>query len=153
MSDSVTPYPFDVAQLSKGDWLPPERCERVIGVSRNDVKKYQLKLLGVKQALERQWHRERDEVITTSIERDGIRICTDDGAVVTNEKRFEQSRRMMRHALVRSNGIDRSALSSDEMRSKHERSLTRLAAFISGGTRAAFAALKGHRRATPGLKT
>lgn len=148
----VRPYPFDVLVLNKGDYIAPEKCEQVAGIRRDALGgRYQLKLLGLRQALERQWERDRGEVITTTVEKDGIRICSDDGAVVTNEKRATQHIRGLRRDLVRQNGVDRSKVSSPELKNVHERSLVRLGAFIAGGQRAQRAALKEHKRNTPGL--
>jgi hypothetical protein len=152
MLTEAKPYPFDVHALSKGDYITPAECERVSGVKRDDMKRYPLRLLGLKEALERQWYRERGETITTAVDHDGIRICTDDDAVVTNEQRAQQAKGALRRALVRQNGVDVTKLSGDDVKDKHRSSLTRLAAFIAGGTREVQATLKGHARATPGLK-
>lgn len=145
----VRPYPIDVWKHEKGDWLTPEQCESITGVSRNAPRgKYQLRLLGLRQSIERAWERERDEVITTAVEKDGIRILTDEGAVSTNERRSIQRIRGLASDLAKQNGVDRTKL-TDDGRAKHEKALTRLGAFLAGGRAAVRAALKPHKRTTP----
>lgn len=143
-------HPFDVNALGKGDWITPDQCERVLSISR-EHKDYDLKLLALAQVLERHWREVRDEQITLRCEDGGIRILTDDGAIEENLRRFEQHKRGMGRALVRQSGVDRSKVTSQELLDRHERGLVVGAAFLASGRRAARAALRTHRRSTPGL--
>ena len=147
----VRPYPFDLTELRKGSWITPEECERVGGVRRTDVKLYGLALLRVKDALERQWLRERTDIITVRTSADGLLICTDDDAVKVNEQRYGSGVSTIRRAFVRQNGVDRRELTSDDTRSLHERSVLRIGAFLAGAKQAVRVALRPTPRSTPGL--
>lgn len=146
------PYPFDLAELRKGSVVAPEEVERVSGVSRGDTKRYGLALLRVQEMLSKQWRRERGEVITTRATGDSIVICTDEEAARLNPRRFRAHIAGQRRDLRRQADVDRSALTTDEARNGHERSLVTMAAFLSGAKRAERVALKAHERKTPGLE-
>lgn len=142
-------YPFDLTNLAKGSWISPERCEEVAQCKRDD-KRYSLRLLSLRTALEESWRREFDEVITTRTEGDGIRIVVDDEAIDVNDRRAKKRVRGLESDLHHLAGIDREKLTSDERREEQEKKVTRWAAFVAGGKRAASAArLKPHKRGTP----
>lgn len=147
----VGPY-FDLTELKKGDWIPPEQCEYKLGLRRQD-RNYQFKLLSLQRSLERHWLMEFGEKITTRIDRDGILICTDDDALVTNQRRVRQRISGLERDHERIGGIDRARLSSDALRNKHDRALSVVGAFLAAGHAAVKAALKpsAHVRAVPGL--
>ena len=147
----LTAYPFDLESLQKGSWIPPERCEEVAGCKRVE-RDYSLKLLSLSSDLARSWFLERREVITTRIEKDGIRICIDDEAIDVNDRRFNSRVSGMRRDHTRLVGIDREKLPSDERRDQQERLVVKQGAFITAGLQAAQqVALQPHVRQTPTL--
>jgi hypothetical protein len=147
---SVEVHPFDVMQLAKGDWISPDRCEEIVGVSRTH-REYSRKLVSICEHTEKQWARLRDEVAVVVQEKDGIRICTDDEAVPYLRRRREGHVRGLKRTQLRQMGVDTSKLSTPELRSLHERECIVGAAFLLGGKKEQRAMLRAHQRSTPAL--
>lgn len=145
---STKHYPFDVPNLKKGDFIAPEICEALAGVTRADVKSYQLALMSLRDQLEKQWLREREEIITVVSSDDGLLICSDEAAVSTNDNRAQKAKKSLRRALFRQGGVDRSNL-SDESIVRHDRSLRAMTAYVMAGRAAERAVLRPHVRQTP----
>ncbi len=148
--EKIQTWPFDLDELEKGHWIPPEACEERVNCPRAS-KDYGLKLLALQGLLERQWLHEREEVITTQSEKDGIRIVDDNASIDVNQERFDRARRAQRRALRRVSGVDRAKLPSDERRDAQEKQVRTMTAYIVNGQRAyrEAARLEAHKRSTP----
>lgn len=141
-------HPFDVTKLKKGDTISPERCEEVVGMSRQR-KEYALKLLDLKLELERQWQLHLDETVTICCQRDGLHICTDEEAIDVNRRARLGSIRALERAQVRQVGVDINSVNDQKLRDLHERELVVGAAFLLGGRKHSQVALREHKRNAP----
>jgi hypothetical protein len=140
-----------VDELKKGEWISPDKCESLLSVKR-DHKLYGLKLMGLGSDLERQWLESKGEVVTLTYEHEGIRICTDDEAVIVLKSRRKQNIRGLERTLTRQIGVDRARLSTNDLRNLHDRECTTGAAFLAGGRiNARQAELRAHAANKPSL--
>lgn len=143
-------YPFDYNELIKGQYIPPEECERLTKMKRSD-RMYSLKVQGLIEGI----HRERDArgmPVVARCQNDGIRILTDEEAVDYTAKRvrdgFRLAGRSHERAVV---AVDVTSLSED-LKRKHERNVDLQCRQLTAvGLEKAKFELGPHKRQTPGL--
>jgi hypothetical protein len=114
-------YPFDYDTLFKGQYIPPEECERLTGVRRHE-RMYSLKVQELIDGI----HRERNArgmPVVAKGQGDGISILTDEEAVVYVRARFRAGLRLAGRSHERAVvAIDVTAL-PEEVKRKHERNI------------------------------
>jgi len=147
--EGVSLYPLDIAALEKGDVIPPELCERHLGMKRTDIRYGQslvsfrdLVLRGLRR-MGRQW--------TVTTPQSSVKILTDSEAASYNRKEFNRYTSAAGRRFRDNLGVDPSRLQADERRT-HEHTLTSQATqleFIRRAKRQV--SLTAHKRATPGL--
>lgn len=122
MSSELQKWPFDWDRLKKGDRIPAERLERVVGHKRSEHKDYSFALLSLAQEIEREMG-SRGNPVTVRRQHDDLIILTDSQAALHNDNQFQLARRKMGRALVRQAAVDTNKLSDDEMRRHEQRYL------------------------------
>jgi hypothetical protein len=115
---NVTRHPIDYDLLNKGDVIPVNRVEEIVGVKRA-AKEYAFRLLRLKGRIEHELA-ERGKVWTLSTDHGDLRILTDSEASTYNEVESAHARRKERRCFARQAAVDVSKLSEDE-RPAHER--------------------------------
>lgn len=143
-------HPVDVLAMRKGDVIPAERCEEILGIKRSDHDAYRCARLGLKVEIERQWHDLRGEVITMRCQGAGLQVCTDAQAVEENRRRRILNINGIKRAQMRQMGVDASRLTPAQ-RLIHERECVIGGAWLVGGEKEARAALRPHVRGRPAL--
>lgn len=123
---NATRWPFDLAELKRGDSIAAAVVESAIGRSRSDDA-YWLELLRVREMVVSHFlERGDDGVIVTTCD-GGLQILTDEQAAGYVQKREHKARRDIAWSVAKGSLIDRAKL-TNETRERLERWM-RLASF------------------------
>lgn len=121
-------YPLDWRSLVKGQEIPVQECERMLGVSRTD-RRYGLRLVSARDYIMR-CRAEIGQPVSLRISRGGLIVMTDPGASEYHAGRAEQGvRTIARHHRRLVALVDRSALDAEAQR-EHDRAVALGAARI-----------------------
>lgn len=146
----VERWPMDYDELRKGDIIPAERVERIVGIKQSAGQAYQLALLSLTSQIAQELG-DRGRNWTLKTERGGIHILTDAEASTYNHREAKKARRAMlrRHQLNLS--VDVGALNEDQ-RKQHDRIIEIDGKYVQAmfATRKELQ-LQAHRRSTPAL--
>jgi hypothetical protein len=118
MMSDVQRHPIDFERLSKGDVIPVNRIEEIVGVKRDD-KNYSILLLQLKGRVERELF-ERKKLWTLTTEAGEIKILTDAEASAYNAIEAENARRRERRRFALQCAVDVGEL-TEEQKSEHRR--------------------------------
>lgn len=113
-------FPFDFDALQKGDYITPEKLTEIIG-SKPDTQRYKFKVLRIVKQM-RQYLFHKGLVWTIKVEKDGIRICTDEQASEYNPTQYDFARKRMKRLYAQNAAVDISNL-TDETKAAHLRRL------------------------------
>jgi hypothetical protein len=142
-------YPFDLDKLNKGDLIPVNQIEKIVGVRRN-TESYALKLMAVQQRLSRDL-RNAGRNITVVTHKKGIKLLTDAEASQYNHLKVHQHRRAMLRGHYRNMEVDVAQL-SEEQKSQHDRYIEVDGRFVQAVQQvSAQLKLEPYVRTTPGL--
>lgn len=117
---------IDFTKLCKGDYIPPEQCERMFGVTR-DTSEYGLKMLNLIEQVTKDL-RESGKLCHVKQSDYGLYVLTDDETPGWAIQEFEGARRRINRAHVVNQEAKVSAM-TDEGRKKHEAALSLGAAY------------------------
>ena len=145
---NVDHYPFDFDTLEKGQLIPADALERILGITRGSPK-YALKVLAVREQVIREL-KNRGKIWTVKVEGFDLKILTDEEAVGYNHAQFQQGHSRAARSHVRTKFIDRTAL-SDAQKTTYDRNLLIQATVQQAVRSARRIATQPHVRATPGL--
>jgi hypothetical protein len=142
--------PLDVSALEKGDFIPPELCEKRTKCRDRNHPKYALELLAFRDRIDvdlfklgRNW--------TLSCHGHGIKVLTDEEASVENEKAFKAGQRLLGRRMRKNMGVDISRL-SEQRAPMHEHELLCQQRIVAAQRKARREVkLLPHQRSTPGL--
>jgi len=111
--------PMDVTVLRKGDYIPPDVCEKMLGVKRSE-RRYSLELCALVARI-KSLADEHGNVLSFCSDGDGIRVHTDEEASDYHAKAIDRARakaaRSLRDMVTR---VDTSQLTEDQRRA-HDR--------------------------------
>jgi len=145
-------WPIDYGNLSKGDLISAEQCERIIRASRTE-KDYQLKLLGLRDRIMIDMNELDMPVILRTVKGESLRVLMDaeatDYAAQTAALRVRGIARSLLHL---THYVDAAELTQEEQ-VQHTRNICVVAGILSGARKGKREAVKAiaHERQTPGL--
>lgn len=87
---TAQPYPIDVADLAKGDWIPPDRVSECMGVDQADPK-FPFARLTLREFIRSNWCGENGERVEVRQDRDGLLLIPDAEVAEYNAKRRERA--------------------------------------------------------------
>lgn len=108
----TSPYPMDFGTLKRGDYLPPERVEVIVGMRRT-APDYRLELLALCQSAELHF-RSIGDIATVVTDQDGMRILTHEEQSRNAPKRARRHTRGMVKAAQEFAGVDVAQLSAEQ---------------------------------------
>jgi len=151
MSEAIVRrHPVDYESLTKGDVIITEVIERFSGIKRENIKKYQIVLMQLREQVERELEAIGKHVLV-KIEKDYLRILTDEEAVDYVDDRHTSLRRQMFKNHGRSiSSIDPSLL-SDGQKAEHERGIINRSKELQAIRDARKLLSQPHQRQSPGL--
>ena len=110
--NEATRWPVDYESLKKGDSIPAERLEKIIGLNR-DNPKYSLALMALKQTIQDALE-DLGYVWTLAIVKNDIRILTDAEASEYNHRSLLNGMAKMFRAQYRNMAVDQTLLTEDQ---------------------------------------
>lgn len=114
-------YPLDWRSLEKGQEIPAETCEKMLGVSRHD-KRYGLRLIAARDYIMRA-RLEEGRPVSVRISKGGLLVMLDSSASEYHAGRAEVGvRQIVRHQRNMVVLVDRSALTAEAQR-EHDRTV------------------------------
>ena len=84
-------YPMDIDELELGSIITPETIERVMGVSRSEVKKYAIKKMNLAEFIRRQWLEDRGRRCVIKHRGDALHILPHESASRENPSRIRRA--------------------------------------------------------------
>jgi hypothetical protein len=145
-------WPVDIETLNKGDTIPVERVEVIVGLQRNHPK-FRLKALGVIDTIDAGMRRLRGLICTYRFLGGSIFVLTDAQAAVHNARMFDVRMDGAGRALIRKRAVDVRNLPSADV-DIHDRGLTILGArWLAQRAVAKNPTLATAQRSTPGLSS
>jgi hypothetical protein len=143
----ATRFPIDYDALNKGDTIPADRCEQILGIKQS-VPRYALALLGLKERVEDELH-ERGKNWTLRTEKGALRVLTDAEASTYNHHESRRHRHALKRRFALGSAVDMANL-TDDQRKEHERTLYTDGRYVQAmeDTRKQLRS-EAHQRATP----
>ena len=147
---SVQYHPVDFDALNKGDTIPNDKLEGILGVAVQS-KLFKLKALGLRNKIAAKL-RERGKPATVAVVREGIKVLTDEEAVEYNPRQYRHGLRRARRSHGRLLDVDPGQL-GDASKRTFERAVVVqgavLAAIASTRQRIVLASYKRQASALP----
>ena len=150
MSGQVRYFPLDVTQLAKGQVFTVEELKEIMHTTRDDPR-WWLKLLTLRQQIERLRMRQGLPLLTTRTHKGTLVICDDADASVYNRSMGKRGIRRFARASYHNIAVDMTKL-TDDQRMAHERTIMRQAIMLSairGAAHRALPAPMAQARVTP----
>lgn len=143
----ATRWPIDYEAIKKGDSIPVDKVERLVGVSRTDAR-FSLLAMQMAKQIERDLHINK-KMWTVRTEGGSIRVLTDAEASHYNHSRQRRDRRSMFRRFALNSAVDATLL-SDDQKQQHDRAMEVDGRYIQAmrSTRAQLSA-ETYRRNTP----
>ena len=148
--EAVRYFPLDVTKLVKGQTLGIEELEQIMGIKRDDPR-WWLRLLSLRQKIERLRTRQGLPVLTMRTHKATLVVCDDSDASGYNRGMGKRGIRRFARASYRNIHVDATKL-SEELAAAHGRTIMRQAmmlAAIRGARHRALAPPQGNGRTTP----
>ena len=149
-TDAVRYYPLDVTTLAKGRVFTIEELETIMGIKRDDPR-WWLKLLALRQQIEKLRAKLDLPLLTTRTHRGTLIVCDDGDASVYNRNMGRRGIRRFSRASYRNMAVDVTKL-TEEQATAHGRTIMRQAMMLvalRGAQHRALPGPNGNERVTP----